>query len=565
MPLGRPMNICQTYLIVLMLCLISFLSLGDKGHASILNTKHNLSASGSGSVTAVSENRVCIFCHTPHHATSENPLWSRPLSNTIYNLYGSTTLVATPGQPTGSSRLCLSCHDGTIAIGMLEGLTEPVALTGGITTMPSGVTNLETDLSDDHPISFPYTSSLAMQRGELKDPLFLPAEIKLEDGQMLQCTSCHNPHKNPHGMFLVMSNQNSLLCLACHDKNGWATSSHAQDLSISQAGCLNCHQSHGAPGSKHLLQSALEEGTCLTYCHNGVGNGIDITSSVTKFYNHPMNYATGVHDVTENPLTMDKHVECADCHNPHQVNHQGAPLDNPPVLNGRMLGVKGVDIAGVVVAESTNEYEVCFSCHADNAFVSNAQIIRFIQTANERLRFDPANPSFHPVAALGKNPNVPSLRPEYSESDMIYCSDCHGSDTSVKVGGTGADGPHGSIHPHILLAQYEQNGYPTPYSVSNYNLCFRCHDPDALFDPGITTFSNGQNSSHLTHVRAHGVPCSACHDPHGVPSVLGATEAANAHLINFDVRFVEPGGVYDSVGRSCTLSCHRGNNGYKAY
>ena len=555
------MNLRKIYFSQLTSIFVGLLFLAGASHGSILNTKHNLSASGSGSVTATTENRICIFCHTPHHATTEDPLWSRPLSNTIYNLYGSPTLVSKLGQPTGASRLCLSCHDGTIAIGTLAGSLEPIALTGGITKMPMGSSNLESDLADDHPISLPYTAALAAQRGELKDPLSLPSEINLEDGQMLQCTSCHDPHKNPHGMFLVMDNQRSALCLSCHDKDGWTASSHSTNLTVADQGCQNCHQPHGAPGALHLLQSAVEEDNCLSNCHNGIGDGINIESSVNKFYNHPMNYATGVHDITEKPLTMDKHVECADCHNPHQVNSQDAPLDNPPLLNGRLIGVKGVSAFGTVVAEPTNEYEICFGCHADNAFVGSTQVTRFIQETNERLRFDSANPSFHPVAAPGKNLNVPSLRPEYSESSMIYCTDCHGSDSSVKAGGTGADGPHGSIYPHILIDRYEQDIYPISYSVSNYSLCFRCHDPDALFNAMVSTFGNG----HRTHVIGHGTPCSACHDPHGVPAVRGATTTNNVHLINFDVRFVNAGGIYDSVTRSCTVSCHSGNNGYKSY
>ncbi len=540
-------------------CCSAIMLFAASSSGDILTTKHNLSASGSGTVTATTENRVCIFCHTPHHATSVTPLWNRSLSNAIYNLYGSSTLVAQPGQPTGPSRLCLSCHDGTIAIGMLEGLTNPILLTGGITTMPIGLSNLQTDLSDDHPISFPYTSALAAERGELKDPASLPAEIKLEDGQMLQCTSCHDPHKDPYGMFLVLSNSRSDLCLACHEQTGWTTSTHATDLDVAEQGCQNCHQPHGAPGAKHLLQSATEEGNCLTNCHNGTGDGINIESPANKFYNHPMNYATGVHDITENPLTMDKHVECADCHNPHQLNHQGAPLSSPPTVNGRLTGVKGVSIAGTVLAEADNEYEICFSCHADNAFVGNTPVTRLIQETNERLRFDPTNPSFHPVAGLGKNTDVRNLRPEYSVTSQIYCTDCHGNNDSVKAGRVGADGPHGSSYRYILIDQYEQISTQV-YNSTDYSLCFRCHDPNLLFGSG-TNFGNGQKNSHKTHVTGHGTkaPCYACHDPHGVPATRGATVTNNAHLINFDVRFVDPGGIYDSGARSCTVSCHSGN------
>ena len=548
------------YILVIGLVWLPLIAVNSYG--DIAATKHNLSVSGPGTITATEEDQICIFCHTPHHASSVAPLWNRSLSNAIYNLYGSSTLVAQPGQPTGTSRLCLSCHDGTISIGMFEGLTEPIPLTGGITTMTNGLSNLETDLSDDHPISFPYTSALASQRGELKDPQNLPAEISLEGGQMLQCTSCHDPHKDLHGKFLVMSNFNSALCIACHDKTGWANSTHATDAATAEKGCQNCHQPHGAPGAQYLLQSAMEEGTCLTNCHNGIGDGINIQTPSEQFYNHPLNYATGVHDMTENPLTMSKHVECVDCHNPHQVNNQGAPLDFPPTVNGRLTAVKGISISGAVMDAANYEYEVCFGCHADNAFVSSFVVSRIIQETNERLRYDPDNPSFHPVAAMGKNINVPSLRPEYSEASMIYCTDCHGSDSSARAGGTGADGPHGSIYPHILMARYEQDTHPLSYSVTNYALCFRCHDPDVLFamDGSGTNFGSGSKSSHRTHVVIYGVPCSVCHDPHGVPVLRGATTASNAHLINFDSRFVDPATAsYDSIRKSCSVSCHNRN------
>lgn len=528
--------------------------------ANILSTKHNLSVSGPGSVRAVSEERVCIFCHIPHHATDVAPLWSRSNSNAIYNLYGSSSLVAQTGQPTGASRLCLSCHDGTIAVGMLAGAATSIPMSGGVTTMPFGLSNLETDLSDDHPISIAYNSSLVATKGELNDPHLLPVEIKLEDGEVLQCTSCHNPHKNPHGMFLVMSNTGSALCISCHDKTGWTQSSHATDVAVADQACESCHQNHGAPGAKHLLQNLAEEANCLSSCHNGSGPGKNIQVESTKFYNHPFDFAAGVHDVSEDPLVMGKHVECVDCHDPHHVNSTATPLASAPAVNGRMTGVKGVDKFGGVVSDAENEYEICFGCHANTAFAVADQVPRMIQESNERLRFDESNPSYHPVTAIGVNPNVPSLNAlytTYTETSQIYCSDCHGSDSSAKAGGsgTGADGPHGSLYPHILIGRYDQD-YPQVYSLASYALCFRCHDPDALFNPFISTFGN----SHKSHVQMKDVPCSACHDPHGVPAVRGATTVANAHLINFDVRYAVSAAVpvpaYDAVAGTCLVACH---------
>ena len=106
--------------------------------SDVRNTKHNLSVTGPGPVKAVSETQVCVFCHTPHGAENipAAPLWNRQLSGATYTPYTSnsidaTDIAATPG---GSSKLCLSCHDGTLAIGQVNvanGQLNPViAMTG---------------------------------------------------------------------------------------------------------------------------------------------------------------------------------------------------------------------------------------------------------------------------------------------------------------------------------------------------------------------------------------------------------------------------------------------------
>ena len=68
---------------------------------SIVNSKHNLSVSGPGEIRALAEDRICIFCHTPHNATPFTPLWNKKLEPTTYTLYQSSTLSAIPQQPNG--------------------------------------------------------------------------------------------------------------------------------------------------------------------------------------------------------------------------------------------------------------------------------------------------------------------------------------------------------------------------------------------------------------------------------------------------------------------------------
>jgi len=515
--------------------------------------------SGTGAITSLSEERVCIFCHTPHHASDVTPLWSRPLNTSVYDLYASTTMHAKPGQPTGYSRLCLSCHDGTIALGLLHGATTPIPFGGGIVTITSDrASYLGTDLSDDHPISFAYTSQLASANGQLKQPGALPPEIKLEDDINLQCTSCHNPHSDPYGMFLVMDNSHSQLCTACHDKTGWQASSHVNVESAGVTGCLNCHETHGGEGSQRLLKTFEEETVCLD-CHQGNGftGAGDIRTAITKISHHPVESAVGVHDPAENPLATTFHVECGDCHNPHQANGDTAEA---PLVNGRLKGVKGITITGGATAgDAQYEYEVCFRCHADNSFVTTNRIPRVIEEGNKRLCLDPFNPSFHPVAATGKGANVPSLRLPYTTSSMIYCTDCHNNNDGVKAGGIGANGPHGSKYRPLLIDRYE-TGYQT-YSQDIYGLCFRCHDPTLLLNPGSPF------PLHDLHVRGNRVSCAVCHDPHGIPLVRGGTPEANAHLINFDSTLVaalppNPLPLYNSVTRKCSVSCHLVEKGY---
>ena len=209
------------------------------------------------------------------------PLWNRNNSGATYTLYSSSTLNSAPGQPNGSSVLCLSCHDGTIALGNVINPSTPITMATG--TMPRG--NLTTDLSNDHPVSFVFNAALAVADGQLLTPPL--STVKLDQSSRVQCTSCHDPHKDVYTKFLLASNDNSALCLLCHDRNYWSASTHSTSTAtwngsgtdpwahienpfptVARNACENCHDPHNAAGNHRLLKSLQEENVCLD-CHNG--------------------------------------------------------------------------------------------------------------------------------------------------------------------------------------------------------------------------------------------------------------------------------------------------------
>ena len=123
---------------------------------------------------------------------------------------------STPGQPDGNSKLCLSCHDGTVALENYSGTT-----TG--THYISLTNNVGTNLSNDHPISMTYDASLSVADPALYNPITTNSGLgstidndMLFDGKV-QCSTCHDVHGTPYAALLRKDNAGSALCLTCHN------------------------------------------------------------------------------------------------------------------------------------------------------------------------------------------------------------------------------------------------------------------------------------------------------------------------------------------------------------
>ena len=533
-----------------------------QGGSDISRTRHNLTGSGPGPVRVAGATDVCKFCHTPHASNPIAPLWNRNDPGTYYQTYRSSTLVAQVGQPNGSSRLCLSCHDGTIALAQTYNPRN--APRGSLTLTPHDKGYIGTDLSDDHPISFVYDASLAARKPGLRPPSSLPKELVLDENKQLQCTTCHDAHDDRFGNFLKMSNAQSRLCQSCHAPEEWTQSVHAASSAslagsrmdrwdnlragtVRDAACEACHRPHTAGGRERLLRHQAEEDNCLT-CHDGSVAPKDIKSQLAKVSVHPVTLTTGVHDPTESPRSMPKHVECVDCHNAHRV--MKSATERAPFIKASMTGATGISAAGGSVAEAVYEYQVCYKCHAGTGTVRDPLVDRVRINTDASDEFNPANAGYHPVQAQGKNSNVPSLLQPLTTSSMIYCTDCHGSDSSQ------VKGPHGSAFRPMLRLNYVVTDL-TGESPAAYALCYSCHNRASIL-------GNRSFSEHKKHVVDSRAPCSACHDPHGV-SISQAGAGGGTHLINFDRRIVTPskaagtGPTFTDSGvfkGSCTLNCH---------
>jgi len=506
--------------------------------SSIVNTRHNLSVSGPGPIKSTNEQQICIFCHTPHNASPIQPLWNRNLPVTAYIPYSSNSLQAKPGQPTGASKLCLSCHDGTIALGSVLTTDQPIHMAGGMTTLPPNhPANLGTDLSDDHPISFRYDDALVSKNPKLVSPSSLPPPVRLDSNRELQCTTCHEAHDNSYGKFLVMDNSQSQLCNSCHREGTTTVVDHAS--------CAGCHKPHTAPSGPYLLTGVTVTDTCLS-CHSGSGaagaQGANIQADLNKLSRHD----------TRSPVNQTDHAPnnlvCDDCHEGHTM---GSAAASAPLISPRLGKVSGVSASGAVAPVAQFEYEVCFKCHGDQAATAPRLISRVIVQNNKRLQVASNAVSFHPIEIAGKNMDVPSLRTGYTTSSIIYCSDCHASDTSKAAGGTGPNGPHGSAFSPLLIARYDTTDNSAESSAA-YALCYNCHDRASIL-------SNRSFTRHNSHIVTDTTPCSVCHDSHGIDN--RGNMVNNSHLINFDVTVVQPLNqttpiTFDGMARSCTLTCH---------
>ena len=364
----------------------------------ISSTKHNLSSSGPGTTKSSTETQICVFCHTPHGAdigpsagpqssVGAVPLWNKTLSGATYTPYSSSSLDAisvqgaSAGQPLGGSKLCLSCHDGVMALGSVRVLRGQAAVIGGGTgvTMPagsfgatSGFTRLVgTDLTNDHPVSITYNVLLADRDGELRVPTMttgssgqvlnrignavgprqqresqqsykplMPLDTTgASSAGQVQCTTCHDPHIRETNAGTTGTGEGNIKFLRAlrfqQDQPG-ATFNASIDMI-----CLGCHD------------KGLSGVGGLSYAYSAHANKLVATQV----------YKPGAATTREFPkigdtnpaITADLPVwkaSCLNCHDTHTVS------------GARRLLREGTNNAGLPkTGGSAALEETCYQCH----------------------------------------------------------------------------------------------------------------------------------------------------------------------------------------------------------
>lgn len=221
-----------TVLSVLTMLLCAFPTAGQSGTpSSVAGTLHNLSVTGPGEIRSLTETEICKFCHIPHSAVLEEPLWGHRLSDQQYTMPRSPSVgprVQLGGQPDGTSRLCLSCHDGTVALGDVAGQAGAIPMTGTQRLSQGRPGFLGTDLSGSHPISFVVPDGEPADAAE-RDMGLRPLaaihsdpDVELDGQGKMQCTTCHDAHADRYHRpgevprFWVKATV-AEVCLTCHE------------------------------------------------------------------------------------------------------------------------------------------------------------------------------------------------------------------------------------------------------------------------------------------------------------------------------------------------------------
>lgn len=524
--------------------------------SNVRATKHNLSKDWGGggadtrTVKATTESQVCVFCHTPHAATSGmTPLWNRKASNAAYTTYTSSSLdaQAIEGQlaaPGGSSKLCLSCHDGTLAIGNVNVLNgagsntvqggQSITMTGtgagGVMPGGSGTNTgftrfLGTDLSNDHPISVTYNKLLTDRDGELRDATLNPIDGTWEWVNGSTRIIGVRKHRNQGGSGQAQKPKLPL------EMTGSATDS-------GQVQCATCHDPHiretseaTAGNQKFLRQNRFQvdapanaynesgDQICLS-CHNkNRGTGMWAFSAHANPSVASATYKATPAQQRDFPANIQVwQAGCLNCHDTHSIP------------GSRRLLREGTTGTGTPKAGGTSAIEeTCYQCHSNSTesivTPSPPDIKTDFTTKAKRM----------PIA---KSPETHDIGGSFNDAGFVDCNS-----TTNKCG-------------KDFIESREKLGVGN--LANRHAECTDCHNPHRVIRgksglPGALTAANtsearvnGASGGHHDHREAAGythtnVISGVLRGTWGVEPVYSSNKSFHLLPTGYDVKRGDPG------------------------
>jgi len=329
-----------------------------------------------------------------------------------------------------------------------------------------------------------------------------------------ECESCHKPHGTSERFLLEVGEDQSGLCLGCHDAEPFKKKYMHGPAAVGS--CSKCHDPHES--SERLLLKGPVQAVCLA-CHADFAQA--------------MRSASVVHQ----PV-LDK--ACTACHNPHGSSAPMFLYQKMPELCVRCHKELDQHLAGVKVPHKPlSQQGGCTNCH----FAHFGQAKGLLAADQMTVCF-----GCHAKDDLG-TPPLKNIKKQIEGKKFLHgpvregnCKACHD--------------PHGSNHFRMLRGAYPSELY-APYKSGAYDGCLACHEKNMLrfADTTIYTgFRNGNKNLHYVHVAGRkGRTCRICHEPHA----SNGEKLINKEGTQFGVWKIPLNFVMTATGGSCAPGCHR--------
>ncbi len=405
-----------------------------------------------------------------------------------------------------------------------------------------------------------FTTNCHRAIAELKN---LHQPVKEED-----CLACHVRRANIHPILVgeaktfQLTAEGAKLCDKCHDTLGMKKNVHSP---VRKGNCLACHKAHGASG-RFLLDVDEDQTALCVRCH-------DKGKFSLKFIHGPVaiGTCTQCHDPHESPnpslLTKQSRDLCLSCHADFATAMSKASVSHPPVLDKPCTSCHNPHSSATRQLLKKPLPDLCFTCHdAIEKKVADAKV------QHKTLQQNDSCNNCH-------LPHYGSVKKLLASDEQTVCLGCHGKDKfgqpplrnikteiekkkylhgPVQTGSCSqCHDPHGSDVSSILKGPYPESFYSL-YQEKSYDFCLGCHNKDLLRFPETslyTGFRNGKRNLHFVHVadKRKGRTCRACHEPHGASlEKLISQDGPQFGEWKIPIRFEK-----SPTGGSCAPGCHR--------